>query len=120
MTRADFDDMIAKAVKVAVDVMSQTLSADLNRYFDNQFAKLKETQDELQAENSNLQSEVDNLKKKVSQLESTINSHQVNQQMLAEKALAHANSNEQYSRRNNIKILGLKLEENENCRLAAC
>ena len=52
--------MIAKAVKVAVDVMSQTLSADLNRYFDNQFAKLKETQDELQAENSNLQSEVDN------------------------------------------------------------
>ena len=40
--------------------------------------------------------------------------------MLAEKALAHASSNEQYSRRNNIKILGLKLEENENCRLAAC
>ena len=50
LTKEDLDEMIGRAVKAAVD----TLSTDLNRYYERKFEKFGERQDALQSENLEL------------------------------------------------------------------
>ena len=68
LTRADLDDMIARAVHAAVDV----LSTELNNYFDKQFEKLNQTQKDLKADNIKLKEKVTEMQAKMTVLETTL------------------------------------------------
>ena len=117
LTRADLDDMIARAVHAAVDV----LSTELNNYFDKQFEKLNQTQNDLKADNVKLKEKVTEIHAKMTVLETNLSRQNAiieDQKNLINQTLKWTNKNEQYSRRNNLKIYGLERGENENCRLA--
>ena len=115
ITKEDLDEIIGRAVKVAVD----TLSTDLNMYYDKQLEKFSETQDALQSENLELKEKLGNLEQKIDILLKKLNEQKLeteNQKIQIKKALKQANSNEQYSRQDNIKINGLSLLPEDDCK----
>ena len=106
--------MISRAVKAATDM----LSSELNKHFNKQFGEIDKKYNTLTAENDNLKSKVDTMRAKIDSLlikiaeqDSTIAA----QEKLTKDALRWSNKIEQYSRRENLKIHGLKVEEHEEC-----
>ena len=115
LTKEDLDEMIGRAVKAAVD----TLSTDLNRYYERKFEKFGERQDALQSENLELKQKLGNLEEKIDILLKKLNEQKLeteNQKIQVKKALTQTNNNEQYSRRDNIKIYGLSLLPGDDCK----
>ena len=113
MSKEDMDMLVKRAVQAAVDMLSQ----DLNNYFDKQLQAINDKHNVLNSENtllktqvSSLQSEVNILTQKVADQSSIID----NYEQKINDALIWANKNEQYSRRNNLKIHGLRVKQNES------
>ena len=109
MSKEDMDMLVKTAVQAAVDALSQ----DLNNYFDKQLQAINDKHNVLNSENTLLQTQVSSLQSEVNiltQKSSIID----NYEQKINDALIWANKNEQYSRRNNLKIHGLRVKQNES------
>jgi hypothetical protein len=117
--REELDNIVQNAVKMA----NRALTNELKQYFEEKLEKLQDKQDELQNENDRLKAEVTSLSTVVTSLKSEVDQLSTSDAERTEKineTIKWANRNEQYSRRNNLKIHGIKLGDGENCRLAVC
>ena len=115
--KKEIDDIIKRAVDAAVQAAMDSLSKDLMKYTDDSVAKVIISQNAISDENVELRAKVTSLEGIIKSLQSTVD-EQANAiskfQDQITKALKWANKNEQYSRRNNVKIYGLKLKANED------
>ena len=113
LSKEDIEDLISRAVNAAV----HTLTVDLNAHFD----KLNKIQVNLESENRDLKTQLEKLQKTVDVLTTKLDetsSKMDDKESQIIDALKWSNRNEQYSRRHNIKIQGLEVEENQDYRLA--
>jgi gas vesicle protein len=111
--KEEIDQIVQRAVTAANEALAKQLTADLTKEIDQ---RCDEISKELKAENAAL-------KEKVSKLEEQVSEQSGQLKMLESKldnCIKWANKNEQYSRRNSLKISGLKCEDNANTRLSAC
>ena len=130
INKEEIDCMIQRAVSAAVEAASAQLTADFTARYDAKIEEIVANCDAVKSENIALQQQVDSLKSSLENSESKINSlnkESIDQRKLISElenkihtCLKWANQNEQYSRRNNIKITGLKTSENEDTRLSVC
>ena len=120
LTKDTLDDMINRAVQAAVGTLAASLTDDLHVYFDNKFQEYSESQDNLKAEICELKNRVSTLENKVDSLTNQLR-QQSNlidcQEKRTNEVMRWAYNNEQYSRRENIKIHGLQVKDDEDCRL---
>ena len=117
LSKEDIEDLISRAVNAAV----HTLTVDLNAHFDSQFDKLNKIQENLESENRDLKTQLEKLQKTVDVLTTKLDetsSKMDDKESQIIDALKWSNRNEQYSRRHNIKIQGLEVDENQDYRLA--
>ena len=119
INKEEIDCMIQCAVSAAVEAASaQLTAADFTARYDAKIEEIVANCDAVKSENIALQQQVDSLKSSLENSESKINSlnkESIDQRKLISESenkihtcLKWANQNEQYSRRNNIKITGLK------------
>lgn len=117
ITKAELAEVIQQEITAA----NQQQSKDLKAIFDAQLSDLTKKHTELEQRTVNLEKEKDDLKAQVVNLQTEVqnlkdnlkgHSSQIND------CIKWSNKNEQYSRRNNIKIHGLALKDNEDCRVA--
>ena len=98
---------IAKEFKTGMDNIKRNIDKELAK-LEDQFSKaildMRETMSELTVENGNLKTKCKSLEERISILE--------------QKNLSHSsliNKNERFSRRNNIRLIGVKSTPNEDC-----
>ena len=84
------------------NALEDTLDEKIERKVNEKLAEVNDRLDSMTCENVKLREEVDDLKKKLRQSND-----------IAKTAAQKANTNEQYSRKNNVKIMGVVEEENE-------
>ena len=117
LSKEEIDDMIDKAVKAAVKILNE----ELMKHYDREIELLKNTQSAFETENLQLKATVSDLENKLDGLMKKVNDQSIlisQQKVQITEALQWANKNEQYSRRNNLKIHGLKVEDKTSYRLA--
>ena len=112
----DLDEIVKRAVQAAVD----TLSVEFNNLLDQKVENINSKQQSLQAENNQLKARMTMLEASVDTLTKQIREQDTLLKTYHDKineALIWTNRNEQYSRKNNLKLHGLKLKQGEVCRL---
>ena len=117
LTRTDLDEIVKRAVQAAVD----TLSVEFNNLLDQKVENINSKQQSLQAENNQLKARKTMLEASVVTLTKQIREQDTLLKTYHDKineVLIWTNRNEQYSRKNNLKLHGLKLKQGEDCRLA--
>ena len=113
MSKEDMDILVKRAVQDAVD----TLSQDLNTYCDKQLQTVNDKHDVLNSENILLKTQVSSLQSEVNILTQNVVDQPLiidNYEQKINDALIWAKKNEQYSRRNNLKIHGMRVKQNES------
>lgn len=115
----EVDAMIARAVQAAL----KSFRDDLDATYNAKFAKIESKQTTLVDENTQLRDSVDKLEDQIDKLSQLVASQGDTIIDLQEKLLKcrkHANRNEQYSRKNNLKISGLPYQDKNQCGAAVC
>ena len=127
----EIDAMVQRAVAAAVEPASIQLAADLTARFDDKYEKVIAECDRLKDENYLLKEKIqkmeeslsDDIKSKLTeQRQKTLEMSVLvkNMEKKIQDCLAWSNRNEQYSRRYNLKIIGLKKKKDEDTRLSVC
>ena len=114
ISKANLCEIIHQEIKAANEQQSQ----DLKAIFEQKFDELSNKQVQLEQKNMELEKEKNNFKNRVELLQTEIKSLKnefTGQKQQISECMKWSNKNEQYSRRNNIKIHGLALGNNEDC-----
>ena len=114
ISKADLCEISHQEIKAANEQQSE----DLKAIFEQKFDELSNKQVQLEQKNMELEKEKNDLKNRVELLQTEIKSLKnefTGQKQQISECMKWSNKNEQYSRRNNIKIHGLALGNNEEC-----
>ena len=117
VTQQELDAMVQRAVQAATESLSQ----DITRTFNAKIADLDRRQSDSEALNLTLQNKIDSYERQLNQLSAKVEEQcQLisNFKEKLQECTLWANRNEQYSRKNNLKITGWKVNENEKPILA--
>ena len=117
--------MDGSIVKDVVDEMKEEIKSEMTEHFEKKFDemskkvekkhkdqvdRLKRDMDKLMMDNETLRENLATKQKTIKNMQDTVNRSET----IAKDAQKKANYNEQYSRKNNVKIHGIKEADNEN------
>lgn len=111
VTKSDIEQVISSSVSKLILELETRLKNELEAKLKDQTKELNEKIEGLQFENCELKEKYNNLLKSVESEKLKTNDKISETQKLAQDAMRKANYNEQYSRKNNIKIMGISGEK---------
>ena len=130
INKEEIDAMVQRAVAAAVEAASIQLAEDLTQRFDAKYETAMEECRILAAQNDALKQNITGLEMNIEQMH---NKFAAQEQSIADQlnmiqdlkrqintCINWSNNNEQYSRRCNLKIIGLVRNEFEDTRLSVC
>lgn len=107
VTKNDIENVITSSLSKMIKDMEDRIMKELDKKLKEQTLVLNEKISSLEFENSQLKESLDNLKKLTESEIKTQKAEVDSAKNLAKEAMKKANYNEQYSRKNNIKIMGI-------------
>ena len=110
--QSDLKDIVSEIVSQMLTVFKETITMDLNEKLKERTGKMQDHIDNLYLENNNLKERLREKEKQIQNLEENVN----DSKSRAVEALKLGNFNEQYSRKNNMRVLNLPEKKDENLR----
>lgn len=113
MKKEDIENLITTTVTNIMETLEKKLTSFINTKIKEETKELQDKIGSLEFENAELKSKLDQMKTKMDQhLENSQEQIEKNK-LMAQEANKRANYNEQYSRKNNVKILNVPVKKNE-------
>lgn len=121
VTKLEIADIVKKEVSSAIKAeIANIVKKEITGAVKNAIKESKEEIEGLKHEIAVLRDEKEQLRTTLIKVEKNQKTNQTSSEAKIDKSLRAANANEQYSRKNNIKITGLPLQPNEDCEQYVC
>lgn len=113
MKKEDIENLITTTVTNIMENLEKKMTEYINSKINGNLTDLQDKIHSLEFENADLKSKIDHMETKLDQHVEKTQKELENNKAMAKEAIKKANYNEQYSRKNNIKILNVPEKKDE-------
>ena len=114
LKKEDVEDLIKKSISDSIRSLEDRMKEEIKRQIQEKCEKLETIIESLQFENDKLKDKLESNLKQMTERINEIEAKVENQEQQTREAIKLGNHNEQFSRKNNIKIMNVEEEPSEN------